>query len=958
MTVVDPHHGIHSQSHLTNRNKKSCLNLGRSWFMLLRRLYLTYNVGLTAFLVLLEGISFGLQLFYVFHYVDTREVYSYTGRICIQFSVIGMIGVSCFVFSLIIAKCVQLVRISFIHSFPCCPCGEAPRWIDISFQALLILFLELLPVFIAILTLFITPTKDFLSNFSVAFQNFITSGFLFSFIFVITWWIGSLVENWKRLIMFVVGRRDFFEKLRATEYFNTERKVRKLSISKLGANNSSYGTSQINQENIETNQDQTTGPIITRPRSSSSLSSKSDFEYISDKIMTDVSPSSRDINTLNSSAYNRKYQDEDQDEDELTHQSEKLYEIEKERNVWVILAWYCCLAGIKFPSFTAIYYTLKKCIRPNTNDHENRDKRKMSLKMSYFWALLTFGLMVLVICLLGVFHISEVFLIVTVVLVCLVVNTFSERYFFIPVHMPSKDKLIACWKFNEKKVQNKERFRIVAWLDKYITFVEEVFYHSPHVIYKASKFLLFTFTVVIALCITFKFTETYLTFFIPWSFCLLVYIFQVLRFNLHKWWDKILACFGRTSLKSEQTSEPESSAFIKDLYNEPTDEDHNVPAVISKTTNASESIHILSQKSSQVDIEEIPMATPPLQRTSISSLTFNHLSQKSSYYRNNIPPHYHCLFACFIVFLFILGAVFVLGGLNASASSDDLYWSRIGYHPNETVKQFDICANSWHGYSIIDFALLSALSYEIDPYFSHDLRTWFPSCQGCYVRHRENETINFFDLYVPSKNLSIISVRGTTIPRDVVQDFDVWKEAGLLQIAAVVGPFAVWPQPLLTNIVWYVSQMEKLTMVQQNPNSTLEETRYYYQILDDYVADAKKDRNIILCGHSLGGGLAKIVGSRNAVQAVTFSGPGVMLSRMKFDITQDNIDSYSVSVKPAVDLVAQIDIDGGLVQHIECPYSFVTCHSIVRTTRELIKSCGDYPLNRWIEGQVNATLPN
>lgn len=108
----------------------------------------------------------------------------------------------------------------------------------------------------------------------------------------------------------------------------------------------------------------------------------------------------------------------------------------------------------------------------------------------------------------------------------------------------------------------------------------------------------------------------------------------------------------------------------------------------------------------------------------------------------------------------------------------------------------------------------------------------------------------------------------------------------------------------------------------------------------------------------LGGGLAKIVGSRNAVQAVTFSGPGVMLSRMKFDITQDNIDSYSVSVKPAVDLVAQIDIDGGLVQHIECPYSFVTCHSIVRTTRELIKSCGDYPLNRWIEGQVNATLPN
>jgi hypothetical protein len=78
----------------------------------------------------------------------------------------------------------------------------------------------------------------------------------------------------------------------------------------------------------------------------------------------------------------------------------------------------------------------------------------------------------------------------------------------------------------------------------------------------------------------------------------------------------------------------------------------------------------------------------------------------------------------------------------------------------------------WYGFNIVDFALLSNLAYQDDPYFSHDLLNWFQSCKNCRVEARYNESVSFFDFYIPDKNLSIISVRGTYKFIDILQDLD------------------------------------------------------------------------------------------------------------------------------------------------------------------------------------------
>lgn len=57
-------------------------------------------------------------------------------------------------------------------------------------------------------------------------------------------------------------------------------------------------------------------------------------------------------------------------------------------------------------------------------------------------------------------------------------------------------------------------------------------------------------------------------------------------------------------------------------------------------------------------------------------------------------------------------------------------------------------------------------------------------------------SVSFYDIYNPSENISIITVRGTVGKRvhDVIQDLDLFKEIG-----------AWWPTPFIVDYVEFVS---------------------------------------------------------------------------------------------------------------------------------------------------------
>lgn len=84
------------------------------------------------------------------------------------------------------------------------------------------------------------------------------------------------------------------------------------------------------------------------------------------------------------------------------------------------------------------------------------------------------------------------------------------------------------------------------------------------------------------------------------------------------------------------------------------------------------------------------------------------------------------------------------------------------------------------------------------------------------------------------------------------------------------------------------------------------ESRLYYKQLETYITEQIlpdprfADYQFLLTGHSLGGGVASIVGARLQALAVVFSSPGVVLSRRKFGLSLKSVSQYVVNIVPQV----------------------------------------------------------
>ncbi len=121
--------------------------------------------------------------------------------------------------------------------------------------------------------------------------------------------------------------------------------------------------------------------------------------------------------------------------------------------------------------------------------------------------------------------------------------------------------------------------------------------------------------------------------------------------------------------------------------------------------------------------------------------------------------------------------------------------------------------------------------------------------------------------------------------------------------------------------------------------------------------------HLVITGHSLGGGLARIVGALTGQASVSFGPPGLGLSYRKYSIENANasklksghtikisskgqLDHQSLAIVTAFDVVTQIDQQVGLIQNIQCDHQDkafhnAACHLLEGTICHLLKHCGD-----------------
>mmetsp|Transcript_24543 Transcript_24543/g.42910 ORF Transcript_24543/g.42910 Transcript_24543/m.42910 type:complete len:176 (+) Transcript_24543:3-530(+) len=131
----------------------------------------------------------------------------------------------------------------------------------------------------------------------------------------------------------------------------------------------------------------------------------------------------------------------------------------------------------------------------------------------------------------------------------------------------------------------------------------------------------------------------------------------------------------------------------------------------------------------------------------------------------------------------------------------------------------------------------------------------------------------------------------------------------------------------------------------------LESNQWHYKEILDRVRSMPADQVVVITGHSLGGGIALIVGALTGRLAVALHPPGVYHSLAKHQEQQSTfaggaIHQRSVTLNFEGDWVQHFDSHGGLVQTMLCDKSSMDvqlgCHLIEGAVCHLLQNCGDH----------------
>ncbi|KAI9920695.1 hypothetical protein PsorP6_002581 [Peronosclerospora sorghi] len=269
-------------------------------------------------------------------------------------------------------------------------------------------------------------------------------------------------------------------------------------------------------------------------------------------------------------------------------------------------------------------------------------------------------------------------------------------------------------------------------------------------------------------------------------------------------------------------------------------------------------------------------------------------------------------------------------------STSPVHWTNVAEYP--------VCKLDIKSLSIVDFALIADAIYGwntavqvksfTERFNGTELGDWI------YVT-RNNEAADhqvWAELYFPTINMTVIAVRGTATATDALEDLHYWFGVSIMQAANIFIPFL---KQLPSQFVVKMLSMHFFQAIMPPP--------VYSQLLNHVNVVRKRvgDR-LVLTGHSLGGAMAAMVGAKTHTPAVSFSGPGLLYTRGRFNVDDESIRDYVLTIKPRRDIVPQVDELGGMVQEIECRRDNpLACHSTITHMCELYAACGDKRERDW-----------
>lgn len=285
--------------------------------------------------------------------------------------------------------------------------------------------------------------------------------------------------------------------------------------------------------------------------------------------------------------------------------------------------------------------------------------------------------------------------------------------------------------------------------------------------------------------------------------------------------------------------------------------------------------------------------------------------------------------------------------------------------PPGTTPRYAVCGHAWHGLSLLDYALLAHTSY-FSPTEKNDLpalfrllmphkniSVWAPpplsSRRWLELRVTTCAEATSAGSATDCPSVTIIAISGTDPSRftDYAENLRMWTEPVSLQILSTLFPTVrTWPRDTTGEWISLMHDVMRSMAIQDN--------RWHYQEILEHVRQKPADEVVVLTGHSLGGGMALVVGGLTGRLAVALQPPGVFHSMAKHQThnsasgreTGDTaVHQKSVTLKFEGDWVQHFDEHGGLVQTMSCDRSHqgvqLACHMLEGAVCHLLRHCGD-----------------